>query len=85
VSWLVCTNCGTRNTDPGGPPSNYYCGHCGHNTLVRAVPAQNTTDNTVAGAAILGTLGALAFGPFGALAGAVLGGVIGGSSKKDTP
>lgn len=50
--------------------------------IVRVLPAlPDKTGQTVAGAAIGGTLGALFFGPWGAVIGAVLGGAAGNKAK----
>ncbi len=68
---LVCQNCGTTNTDPGGNPQTLRCGHCGRATLVREpTKQQKVFAAAVAGAALVG----MASGnPIGALIGGLVG------------
>ena len=71
---LICRNCGTINTDPGGNPRQYRCGVCGQYQLQRIMtPQQKIFAGAVAGAA----LGGMTFGPPGALIGGLLGIFIG--------
>jgi hypothetical protein len=67
---LICRNCGTINTDPGGDPRIYRCGYCGLPQLQRILTKQQ---KALAGAATGAGIGALTFG----LPGAVIGGIIG--------
>lgn len=79
---LICKTCGTRNSDPGELPESYACGRCGNMTLVRVQPPPpDAAGQTVTGAAIGGTLGALMFGVPGAFVGALVGGAIGNRAK----
>lgn len=72
---LICRNCGSINTDPGGDPRGYSCGVCGMPTLQRTItPQQKAFAGGVAGAAIGALLG---FGAPGALIGALIGIVTG--------
>lgn len=82
---VFCQNCGTENTDPGGPVEPYHCGRCGHRALVRipefSAPKNATSTDTVL-AAILGAgIGGSIAGPAGALVGGLIGAVISGSKK----
>jgi DNA-directed RNA polymerase subunit RPC12/RpoP len=75
VMALICQNCGTINTDPGGDPRQYRCGHCGLPQLQRFLtPDQKRVAAGVAGAAILGLATG---GPAGALVGGLIGLVFG--------
>ena len=71
VSALICGYCGTINTDPGGDPKQYRCGHCGQPQLQRVFTPQ---EKALAGAAAGAGIGALIGG---GLPGAVIGGLIG--------
>jgi hypothetical protein len=67
---LICRNCGTINTDPGGDLRNYQCGNCGLQQLQRILtPQQKVFAAAAAGAAIGGLTG----GPPGALIGGLIG------------
>lgn len=81
---LVCQNCGTLNSDPGGDPRCYYCGRCGQLRLQRiSAPQQQVSNNTVLAAIAGAALGGLAAGgPIGALLGAVVGGILGSRVSK---
>ena len=71
---LICRNCGTINTDPGGDPRSYRCGRCGMPQLQRILtPQQKAFAGAAAGAAI----GGLAGGPPGALLGGIIGIILG--------
>jgi hypothetical protein len=70
VSALICGYCGTINTDPGGDPKQYRCGHCGMPQLQRIFTPQ---EKALAGAAAGAGIGALA----GGVPGAIIGGFIG--------
>jgi len=71
---LICRNCGTINTDPGGNPRQYRCGVCGQQQLQRILtPQQKAFAGAAAGAAIGGLVG----GPPGALVGGLIGIVLG--------
>lgn len=82
---LVCTYCGTRNTDPGGTLDTYECGKCGQRTLVRIhqVPIDN---NDKISQAIAGGLIGFALASFigvpGMLLGAIIGAFLGWSYKS---
>lgn len=66
---LICRNCGSENTDPGGDPKKYYCGVCGSYSLERvATKGEKAFAAAVAGAAFGGVVG----GPVGALIGGIL-------------
>lgn len=69
---LICGNCGTINTDPGGDPQQYVCGYCGVPGQLQRVftPQEKAFAAAAAGAGIGAILG-------GGLPGAVLGGLIG--------
>jgi hypothetical protein len=71
---LICRNCGTINTDPGGNPKLLRCGVCGQQTLQRILTSQQ---KAFAGAVAGAALGGLTFGPPGALVGGLLGLVVG--------
>lgn len=71
---LICRNCGTINTDPGGDPRQLRCGNCGAPQLQRILtPQQKAFAGVAAGAAI----GGLAGGPPGALIGGLIGLILG--------
>ena len=70
VSALICGYCGTINTDPGGDPRKYRCGHCGQPQLQRIFTPQEKAFAAVATGAGIGALA-------GGLPGAVIGGLIG--------
>ena len=77
---LVCRNCGSINTDPGGDPRSYRCGVCGFPTLQRILtPQQKAFAGAAAGAALGALLGG---GAPGALVGALIGIVAGGKLLK---
>lgn len=66
---LICTTCGTVNSDPGGDIRKYHCGVCGSPALQRvATRGEKTFAAGVAGAAFGGLVG----GPVGALVGGLL-------------
>jgi hypothetical protein len=71
---LVCRNCGSINSDPGGDPRLYRCGVCGMPTLQRILSKEQ---KAFAGAAVGATIGGLSAGPPGALIGAIVGLVLG--------
>lgn len=71
---LICRNCGTINTDPGGDPSQYRCGFCGQPQLQRILTQEQ---KALAGAAAGAAIGALAGGPPGALVGGIIGLLLG--------
>jgi hypothetical protein len=76
---LVCRNCGSINTDPGGDPRLLRCGVCGMPQLQRILtPQQKAFAGAAAGAAI----GAVFAGPPGALIGALIGTVTAGRLLK---
>ena len=77
---LVCRNCGSINTDPGGDPRLLRCGVCGMPQLQRILtPQQKAFAGAAAGAAVGAVLG---FGPGGALIGALIGTVTAGKLLK---
>ncbi len=71
---LICQNCGTINTDPGGDPRQYECGYCRLPQLQRILTFQQ---KTFAGAAAGAAIGGLAGGPPGALIGGIIGIILG--------
>lgn len=75
---LVCRNCGTENSDPGGDPRIYRCGQCGKPALERRPKPENAA---VLLALIGAAIGGAAAGAPGAVLGGILGAAIGGSSK----
>jgi hypothetical protein len=76
---LVCRNCGSVNSDPGGDPRRLNCGVCGLPQLQRvATKAEKMLAAGIAGA----TVGGLALGPIGALGGALLALLIGKQQLK---
>jgi hypothetical protein len=76
---LICRNCGTINTDPGGDPRQYRCGHCGMPQLQRFLtPQQKAFAGAAAGAAFGGLVG----GPPGALLGGIIGIILGDKLLK---
>ena len=76
---LICRNCGTLNSDPGGDPRQYRCGRCGAQNLQRIATKQ---EKTFAAGVTGATVGGLAFGPIGALVGGLLGLVVGDREFK---
>jgi hypothetical protein len=73
---VVCLNCGTNYSDPGGDLAGYYCQVCGQARLQRVAPQpgdQGAIAGALAGAAIGGVFGGPAGALFGAIAGLVLG------------
>jgi hypothetical protein len=76
---LICRNCGTINTDPGGDPRTYRCGYCGLPQLQRILTQQQ---KAFAGAATGAGIGALTFGLPGAVVGGIIGLVIGDKLLK---
>lgn len=76
---LVCRNCGTINTDPGGDPKQYRCGHCGQPRLERILTKQQ---RALAGAAAGAGIGAVAGGLPGALIGVLVGLIVGDKLLK---
>jgi hypothetical protein len=76
---LVCRNCGSLNSDPGGDLRRLRCGVCGQPQLQRVA----TKSEKVLAAGITGaTVGGLTFGPIGALVGGVLALLIGDNQFK---
>ena len=76
---LICRNCGTVHSDPGGDPRQYRCNFCRHQGLERVA----TKQEKVLAAGVAGaTIGGLAFGPVGALAGGVIGLIFGDKQFK---
>jgi hypothetical protein len=76
---LICRNCGTAHSDPGGDPRRYHCNFCGQQGLERVA----TKQEKVLAAGVAGaTVGGLAFGPIGALAGGIIGLVFGENQFK---
>jgi hypothetical protein len=76
---LFCRNCHSINQDPGGDPRLYRCGVCHRQELerVQGYVSEKTVGGAIAGAAI----GGMAFGPIGALVGAILGIALGEKAK----
>ena len=72
---LICRNCGSINSDPGGDPRFYRCGICGMQTLQRILTNQQKAFAGAAAGAAIGAL--LGFGAPGALVGALVGLVTG--------
>jgi len=73
---LVCPNCKTVFTDPGGDPRSYHCNVCGYAPLQRTPNAPLNSDTGIglmAGAAVGAAIGGLP----GAIIGGILGLVIG--------
>lgn len=72
MATLICRNCGTINTDPGGDPRQYRCGYCGMPGQLQRVltPQEKAFAGAAAGAGIGAIIG-------GGLPGAVIGGIIG--------
>jgi hypothetical protein len=76
---LVCRNCRSVNSDPGGDPGRLRCGVCGQPQLQRVA----TKSEKVLAAGITGaTVGGLTFGPVGALIGGLLAALIGQKEFK---
>jgi hypothetical protein len=72
---LICPNCRTVFTDPGGDPRSYSCSNCGYAPLQRT-PLSGSNDATVglvAGAAVGAALGGVPGAVIGALVGAIVG------------
>lgn len=77
---IKCTNCGSLNELPAGPPgTQYHCYKCG-----AFLPSGGQQPgSTSAAVGLLGgaALGAAIAGPVGALVGAVIGAIIGNEAK----
>ena len=77
---LLCPNCRTVNTDPGGDPARYRCGVCGYSPLQRT----GIRTEALAGAVVGATIGATVGGPIGAVVGVVAGLILGNNVKPRT-
>lgn len=87
---LLCKNCGSYNTDPGGSPAAFKCGSCGQSALVRLEPGaqqRQQRNREMTAAAFLGIgIGGAIGGAIGAAIGALVGaGLVGASNGSSAP
>ncbi len=85
-TFLQCTYCGARNSDPNPSlsPESFVCGNCGQPALQRiatAEPSDARTGKAVAGATVGAAIGGAIGGAGGALIGGLLGLIIGGGRR----
>jgi predicted RNA-binding Zn-ribbon protein involved in translation (DUF1610 family) len=79
---MICSNCRSILSDPGGDPTEYFCPFCGLRAIQRIPAGEDRSHDAALGFVAGATVGGVVGGPVGAAIGAFLGILIGAQHSK---